>query len=166
MYQASLLHKASTSLDPRPLFLEERPGIEASTKQDSSLVYIRLHYCTSLSCTLLISPLMDFLRASHDILWYATLLLSLMFFCIIRSFAGGIYAPPVRVMRGSGSSLLRFGLGSSDSLDSGGLGDRGGVCRRWRREGGDGVYLRRRLWRYGECVCEEWASSSECEGFR
>lgn len=46
--------------------------------------------------------------------WHVTyLLLSVICACIIRSFAGGMYAPPVRVRIGSTSSFFFFGGGSS-----------------------------------------------------
>ena len=43
-------------------------------------------------------PMMLFLRASQEILWYSALVLSSICCCIMRSRAGGMYAPPVRVI--------------------------------------------------------------------
>ena len=48
------------------------------------------------------SPLMDFLSASQLSLWNSTPVLSDMVFCIIRSLAGGMYAPPVLLVSISG----------------------------------------------------------------
>ena len=72
---------------------------------------------------------MDFLSASQAILWYATLDLSVMPSCIILSRAGGMYAPPVRVVRGSGSTRFLFGGGVASTSPSEWLGGVGGVWR-------------------------------------
>ena len=65
----------------------------------------------------LIRAQMIFLKWGYHCLVYLVILtclfLSVICSCIILSFAGGIYAPPVRVRRGSSSSFFFFAVGSS-----------------------------------------------------
>lgn len=58
---------------------------------------------------LLIRPWIDFFSASQAMRWNSALFLSVIDFCISRRRAGGIYAPPARVLESSIGSF-RFAL--------------------------------------------------------
>lgn len=75
---------------------------------------------------LLISPLIDFFRASQAMRWYSLLVLSVICDCSARNFAGGIYVPPDRIVSSVSysafaeacfsSAVKGFRLVSSDSF--------------------------------------------------
>src|SRR5262245_38500770 len=81
--------------------LQNRPRPRIRFSENSSgticLMFATLH--------LLIMPWIDFFSASHAMRWYSGVLLSVMAACMARRRAGGMYAPPARVLESSMGSL-------------------------------------------------------------
>ena len=66
--------------------------------------------------TLLINPLMDFFKASHAIRWYSLLVLSVICDWSARNRAGGMYVPPLLMVKSFSYSAFAAACFSSSVL--------------------------------------------------